>query len=338
MNDILPTGKLPAHLLAEILVNAPAKDPAIILGPGPGLDCAVIDIGEELLVLKSDPITFTSDQIGAYLVQVNANDIATTGAEPRWLLITLLLPENKTTPESVHNLTMEIYDACSKLNVSVIGGHTEVTKGIDRPIASGTMIGVTTRERLVMPTGAGAGDRILLTKGVPIEAAAILANEYSGSLEGELDEDELRIAQEYLTDPGISVVRDSKIAMEAGIVTAMHDPTEGGINNGLWELADACHHELVIDSSRIPVLPLAARICDHFKIDPLSAVSSGALLITSPPDESKRISKSLIEAGIDCSDIGVVRTGKPEVFDSAYGEFAELPRPDRDEIARLFSM
>ena len=337
MNEILPVGKLPASLLAEIVANAPTNDPDILLGPGPGLDCAVIDIGNNLLILKSDPITFTTDQIGYYLVQVNANDIATTGAEPRWLLLTLLLPEKKTTPEIVRQLTAEIFDACSKLNVSVIGGHTEVTKGIDRPIAVASMLGVVTRERLVVPTGACPGDRILLTKGVPIEATAILSREFPESLVGVFNRVDLNKAQDYLMDPGISVVRDSKLAMEAGTVTAMHDPTEGGIKTALWELADACQHTLVVDLARIPILPLAARICDHFKIDPFSAISSGALLLTSPPDESIKISKSLTDAGINCSDIGFVQAGKSVVCYSVDGENVALPRPDRDEIARFFS-
>jgi hydrogenase expression/formation protein HypE len=337
VNEILPVGKLPARLLAEVLANAPINDPNIVLGPGPGLDCAVLDVGDDLLVLKSDPITFTTDQIGYYLIQVNANDIATTGAEPRWLLITLLLPENKTTSESVRQLTGEIFDACSKLNVSVIGGHTEVTTGLDKPIAVATMLGVVTRDRLVVPTGACPGDRILVTKGVPIEATAILAREYSDSLVGAFSESDVNKAQDYLMDPGISVVRDSKIALDAGAVTAMHDPTEGGIINALWELADACQHTLVVDSTRIPVLPLAALICGHFKIDPLSAISSGALLITSPPDESMKIAKSLTDAGINCSDIGYIQAGKSMVYDSADGRNLELPRPDQDEIARYFS-
>jgi hydrogenase maturation factor len=337
VDEILPVGKLPAGLLAEVVASAPINDPDIILGPGPGLDCAVIDVGDDLLVLKSDPITFTTDEIGYYLVQVNANDIATTGAEPRWLLITLLLPENMTTPESVRQLTGEIFDACSKLNVSVIGGHTEVTLGIDRPIAVASMLGVVTRDRLVLPTGACPGDRILVTKGVPIEATAILAREYSESLVGAFSISDVKKAQGYLMDPGISVVRDSKIAMEAGTVSAMHDPTEGGIKNALWELADACRHTLVIDSTRIPILPLAGRICEHFKVDPLSAISSGALLITSPPGESIKISKSLINAGISCSDIGFVQAGKSMVYDSVDGGKVQLARPDQDEIARYFS-
>jgi hydrogenase expression/formation protein HypE len=337
VNENLAVGKLPAGLLAEILANAPTNDPDIFLGPGPGLDCAVIDVGDDLLVLKSDPITFTTDQIGYYLVQVNANDIATTGAEPRWLLITLLLPENMTTPESVRRLTGEIYDACSNLNVSVIGGHTEVTRGIDRPIAVASMLGVVTRERLVLPTGAGPGDRILVTKGVPIEATAILAREFPESLVGVLNRSDLKKAQGFLIDPGISVVRDCKIALEAGIVTAMHDPTEGGIKNALWELADACQHTLIIDSTRIPILPLAGRICVHFNVDPLSAISSGALLLTSPPNESMKISKSLIKAGISCSDIGFVQAGRSMVYDSVDGGRVQLARPDQDEIARYFS-
>ena len=97
MESVLSQGKLPADLLAAILARAPVDDPRVLLGPGIGLDCAVVDAGERLLVLKSDPITFASDELGYYLVQVNANDIATTGGVPRWLLVTLLLPAGRAT-------------------------------------------------------------------------------------------------------------------------------------------------------------------------------------------------------------------------------------------------
>lgn len=133
----LPVGKLPQDLLAAILARAPVSDPRVLLGPGIGLDCAVIDNGEHLTVYKSDPITFATDQIGYYLVQVNANDIATTGARPLWLLVTLLLPDQRATPELAGTIMAQVHAACRDLGVSVIGGHTEITAGLDRPIAIG---------------------------------------------------------------------------------------------------------------------------------------------------------------------------------------------------------
>src|SRR5512135_300928 len=147
MTDSLPLGKLPVELLARLLSQAPIKDPRVLYGPGIGLDCAVVDLGERVLVFKSDPITFASDDLGWYAVQINANDVATTGATPRWMLATLLLPENETTQERVEAIFNQIYNAAAALGISVVGGHTEITFDLHRPILVGTLIGEVDRER-----------------------------------------------------------------------------------------------------------------------------------------------------------------------------------------------
>ncbi len=330
---MLPTGKLPPELLRRLLARAPITDERVVVRPGPGLDCAVIDLGDRLLVMKSDPITFATDEIGWYLVQVNANDLATTGATPRWLLLTMLLPEGGTTPERVEAWAGQVFSACEALGISVVGGHTEITHGLDRPIMAGTLIGEAERGRLVTPDGARPGDRVLLTKGVPIEGTALAAREFARRLTGVLNADELAEAQAYLTRPGISVVGDAQIALGAGRVTAMHDPTEGGLAGALWELAEACGHSLVVDLDRVPVPALAAKVCAALGIDPLRTIASGALLLTAPPEAAARIVGALAATGITCADIGAVRAGEPQV---TVGGQQMLARPARDEIARLF--
>lgn len=263
MPDGFPVGKLPADFLAALLARTPVDDPGVIVGPGIGLDCAVLDVGnpDSYLVVKSDPITFATDTAGHYLVQVNANDIATTGATPRWLLMTLLLPQDTTTPDLVGRLTGQIFDACHALGIAVVGGHTEITHGLSRPILSATLLGEVARERLVTPRGATPGDVLLLTKGVPIEATALLAREFPQRLQDVLSADELAEAQAYLTRPGISVVADAHVALAAGRITAMHDPTEGGLAAALWELAAACGHKLVVDATAVPIPTL----CPHLR-------------------------------------------------------------------------
>ena len=203
MSESLPLGKLPPLLLGQLLAQAPANDPRLLFGPAVGMDCAVLDTGgTQLLVLKSDPITFATDEIGWYLVQVNCNDIATTGGIPRWLMVTALLPQGETTSESVTALTNELFEACRQMNISVIGGHTEITHGLDRPILIGTLIGEVARDKLVTPQGIQPGDRLLLTKGIPIEATAILAREFPHRLEGVLSparSEERRVGKECLS-------------------------------------------------------------------------------------------------------------------------------------------
>jgi hydrogenase expression/formation protein HypE len=332
----LPVGKVPQELLAAILARAPIDDPRVILGPGIGLDCAVVDAGQRLAVYKSDPITFATDQIGYYLVQVNANDIATTGAKPLWLLVTLLLPEKRTTADLPDKIMAQIYDACRGLGIAVIGGHTEITAGLDRPIAIGTMIGDVAREQLISPRGARAGDRLLLTKGVPIEATALLSREFPARLQNVLTANELEEAQNYLYRPGIGVTQDARAAIEAGHVTAMHDPTEGGIVTALWELAEASQKTLQVDPHKIPVPALARRVCETFGIDPLSSIASGSLLLTAPAGDVRPICDALESEGIACADIGVVLDGPAIVRRKTAAGFERWPRPAVDGITKAF--
>jgi hydrogenase expression/formation protein HypE len=334
--NTLPLGKLPQELLANLLASAPIQDERLVLGPGIGLDCAVIDLGSTLLVFKSDPITFASDEIGWYAVQVNTNDIATTGAIPAWFLMTLMLPEDSSTPGLVEEISQQVFTACENISVSVIGGHTEITHGLDRPILVGTMIGEVDRENLITPRGARLGDRVLLSKGVPIEAISILAREFPDRLKGHLSSEEIAQARDYLHTPGISVLREARLAAQTGKVTAMHDPTEGGLAAALWELSDAAGKRIVFDPRSVPIPPLARRICQVFEIDPLSAIASGALLMTAAEEDAQRICQEIELAGIPCAEIGFVDEGPPGVWLTTDSGTRALPRPERDEVARLF--
>jgi hydrogenase maturation factor len=335
MTATLPLGKIPPALLQQILGENPNLDPRLILGPGIGLDCAVLEMGERCLVLKSDPITFTSDEIGWYAVQINANDIATCGASPNWFLATLLLPEGLTTEQDVLRIHGQILQACAALDISLVGGHTEITSGLERPVIAGTMVGEVRLEKLITPKGACAGDEILLTKCIPIEATAILARERPEALADVLSESELAEAKNYAHQPGISVVREARLAAAIGGVSAMHDPTEGGLLSALWELADACSHTLKIDLGKAPITNLSAKVCGAFEIDPYQAIASGALLLTAKPEYVEPIQKSLAAADIPCTAIGRVEAGPAEVLFQPGTGWIRLPRPQRDELARV---
>jgi hydrogenase expression/formation protein HypE len=333
----LPLGKLPPDLLERILKQAPSFDERLFLGPGTGLDCAVLDYGDRYLVLKSDPITFVSDEIGWYLVQINTNDIATTGAIPKWLLVTALLPEGQTTSELVEKLSMQVYRACQAHQISVIGGHTEITHGLDRPLLIGTLIGEVSTQKLVTPRGTRPGDSILITKGVPIEGTAILAREFSSRLTGGLNADEIDLARRFLHEPGISVLSEAQIAVQTGGVTAMHDPTEGGLAAALWELAKASNNTLEINVDAIPVPALSRRICSVFGINPLATIASGALLLTCAPEQAKKVQQAIQAEGIVCAQIGEVLEGPAMVWEIANGTRRKaLLYPARDEIARVY--
>ncbi len=329
-DELLP-GKLPRELLASLLGSIPPA-PRVVVGPRVGEDAAVIDMGAYYLVAKADPITFASDEIGWYAVQVNVNDLATMGATPRWFLATVLLPAGQADIAMAGRIFDQIMAACAALEIALVGGHTEITHGLTRPIVMGTLLGEVEKSRLVSTAGAVPGDVILLTKGFPIEATAIIAREKRSELEGRLGSSFLDRAAGFLYDPGISVLRDARIAMGAGGVTSMHDPTEGGVATALWELSEASGHRLEITIEAWPVLPEGQLLCDLYGLDPLGAIASGALLLTVRPESEPAVRAALQQAGILVHTLGRVMDGPPGVF--LHGEL--LPCPPRDEIARLF--
>lgn len=330
-NTPLLPGKLPPELLRQLLTGLP-QDPRVVVGPGVGEDAAVVDMGDRYLVAKTDPITFATDEIGWYAVQVNANDLAATGATPRWFMATVLLPAGQADEALATRIFEQILAACDALDISLIGGHTEITGGIDRPLVVGFMLGETDKARLVTTGGAQPGDVVLLTKGIPIEATSIIAREKRAALNGVFDDQFLDRAADFLKTPGISVVKDAHLACEAGGVTAMHDPTEGGLATALWELAEASGCQVRMERAEWPILEEGRQLCAHFGLDPLAAIASGALLFTVRPDSVQVVSQALTAAGIPVFRLGLMAAGDVDVQVAG----ARLARPDRDEIARLF--
>jgi hydrogenase maturation factor len=300
-----------------------------------GCDAAVISFGDRYLVAKSDPITFAGREIGWYAVHVNANDVACTGASVRWFLATLLLPEGGTDASLVDAIMAQISSACCELNVVLVGGHTEITHGLDRPVVAGCMLGEVAPERLVRSDGALPDDVLLLTKGIAVEGTAIVARERADGLAG-VDAPLIERARRFLYEPGISVVRDAGLATRAGEVHAMHDPTEGGLATGLWEMAEASGVGLEVDEEAIPVLAETEALCAVLGLDPLGLIASGALLLAVTPRDAAPVLAALKEGGIDGARIGrVVEQRRGVLLRGAKGE-RPLPRFERDEIARLF--
>ncbi len=333
----LPVGKLRAPLLQALLDKRPVRDPRVIVGPTVGEDAAVIDLGDRYLIATADPITFATDEIGWYALQVNANDVAVRGARPRWFLATLLLPEGRTSDESVEQLFAELHAACEELDVALVGGHTEIAHGLERPIVAGTMLGEVAKDRLVTTGGARVGDAVVLTKGVPLEGAAIIAREKAAELAARgVPASVVTRARALLRTPGLSVLPEVEIACELAEIHAMHDPTEGGIATALVELAQAAGVGLRIDRERIMVLPEGRALCEAFGLDPLGTIASGALLMTLSPTDAAVVIHALARASIDGHVIGqVVDRGQGVTLVSGSRQ-EPMPVFARDEIARLF--
>ncbi len=329
-------GKLPAALLGELLAGVVIQDPDVVVGPRVGEDAAVLDIGDRYLVAKSDPITFTAHRLGWYALQINANDVAAMGARPRWFLGTLLLPP-ACEAASVKEIFDDITTACAELGVTLVGGHTEVTDGVERPILAGTLLGEVAKDRLIVNANAEPGDIILLTSGVAIEGAAILAQDAAAVLERRgVAQATIDRARALLTLPGISVVPAAEALCGAVRPRAMHDPTEGGLATALAELAAGAGCGVDVDQGAVRVLPETAEICMALGLDPLGLLASGALLAVVAPRDVLAATHALRDAGIACAAIGRLTAPAQGLRLQVDGAWHDLPEFPRDELARFF--
>jgi hydrogenase maturation factor len=333
---LLP-GKLPAASLEAMLGRLQPHDARIVIGPKLGEDAAVLDMGDRYLVSTTDPITFATDRIGWYAVHVNANDVAVLGARPAWFFAVLLLPGQQATEAMAAAIFDDIDATCRALGASLCGGHTEITAGLDRPIVVGQMLGEVAKDRLVRKERLAPGDLVLLTRGAAIEGTSILAREKKDALRGRLADDAIARAEQLLFDPGISIVRAARIATEAGEVHAMHDPTEGGVVTGLYELGRASGTGLRAWGHCIHLLPETVAIARVFDIDPLALIASGALLIGACPTEAERIERALAAEGIPAAVVAEVRPAEAGMLIERADRWTELLPAPRDEIARVLS-
>ncbi len=333
----LPLGKLNFDILERLLEKYPGVlDQRVIIGPKVGEDAAIIDLPDRYLVAKTDPITFAMDEIGWYAVHINANDVAIRGAKPRWFQSAILLPEGDTTEELAEEVFGQISRACRELGVAIVGGHTEITHALDRPIVVGSMFGEVEKEKLITTSGARPGDDILLTKGIVIEGTAIIAREKQGDLrEKGYDEGFIRRCMGYLYDPGISVVKDALLGNQFEI-HCMHDPTEGGLATGLYEMARASGVGMLIYGYKINIHPESERLCVQYGLDPLGTITSGSLVLTADPENSQRVLEAYLESGISASVIGRVEARSFGIKILKDGKMTDLTWSEKDEITKIF--
>ena len=332
----LQAGKLPGPLLDRLIeAYRTLPDPDVIVPTGYGRDAAAISVGgSSPLIVKSDPITFATSAAARYLLAVNANDLACLGGTPRWLSVVALLPIG-TTEAEVESLFADLKLACDSHRVALVGGHTEVTPAVNQTVLVGTLLGTVGDRGLLEPGGAKVGDDLLLTKFAAIEGTSLLARERTKELADALGMPLVSSAAKLLQLPGISIVADARAVRSVDGVTALHDPTEGGVATAIHELASgsSCGAEVMLDA--IPILPETRAIAAHFGLDPLGLLSSGALLIAVNPQHRAVVEQAASVAGIPVTRIG--RLTEPELgvtmLTSSGREL--LPRFDADEVTRV---
>ncbi len=329
-------GKLRPELLRTLVFSRiGVRDPRVLVGPRYGEDAAVIDMGNEVLVIHSDPITAAVDLIGWLSVHIASNDIAVCGAKPRWLLPVILLPEVDNSLEILDRITEQMHKAATEIGAQIVGGHTEVTPELSRPIVSMTAIGIAPRSRFVTTSGARPGDVVLMTKSAGLEGTAIIATDFENELlKRGVAREIIDSAKRFYTM--VSVVKEALLLAELG-ATAMHDPTEGGILGGLAEIAYASRVKIVVWENRIPIAFETQIICNTLGLDPLKLISSGVLLATLPRERAESTIEKLKELGIEVKIIGEVVEGLGVELHRASGAVEHVGEYVEEEIYKLWS-
>lgn len=326
--NLIPPGKIPWDLISRHLPTD--LPPGVLLGPAAGEDAALVEMGDEVWAVASDPITFTAAHAGRLAVTVNANDVAVRGAEPRFFTAVVLIAPGEAEPEAVDAVLAEIRAACDDLGVALIGGHTEVAPGLDRTVIVGTMLGRVS-DRPITTGGLREGDRIGLSGWAGLEGTAILLDTFGDRAREACGFEAVRAADAALADGWLSVLPEARIAAACPHVTALHDVTEGGVGEALHELALASGRRLEVDRAAIPILEATRCLAERLDLDPLGLIGSGAMLVGCAAAGAAELEAAFAGAGVPFTWIGAAG---PEADLPAAG----VPRFPRDEILKASRM
>ncbi len=321
----MKVGKIPESVLKRsVFKQIHTKRSEVLLGAGVGEDCAALKLeADEMFVMSTDPITGTATDIGNLAIHITMNDLASAGAEPIGVMLTILLPENS--EEAVLRETMaQIETACAEANVQIMGGHTEVTRAVNQPLINVCGVGKAKAGQLVTTGGAKTGDDIIVTKWIGLEGTSIIAKEKEQELLTRYPGHLVETAQNF--DKYLSVLPEAATAVKSG-VSAMHDVTEGGIFGALWEMAEASGVGLEIDLKKIPVKQETIEVCEFFGINPYELISSGSMLMAS--SDGNMLVRELEKQGIHAAVVGKAVAGNDRVLiNEDERRFLEPPKTD----------
>ncbi len=318
-------GKIPENVLKRSVIRQlHTKREEVLLGASVGEDCAALSLAEdEVFVMSTDPITGTIQDIGMLSIVITTNDLASAGAEPVGLMLTILLPESFE-ETGLKELMQQLEQAAAEANVQIMGGHTEVTAAVNQPIVTVCGVGKAKKGQLVTTGGARAGMDIIVTKWIGLEGTSILAKEKEEELRTRYSGSFLDKAKDF--DIHLSVMKEAAAAVKSG-VGAMHDVTEGGIFGALWEMAEASGVGLEIDLKKIPVLQETVEICEFFEINPYELMSSGCMLMAAA--DGNTLVREIERAGVKATMIGRATTGNDRVLlNEEERRFLEPPKTD----------
>lgn len=323
-------GKLPEPvLIRSVLKQVKHRREEVLVGPAVGQDCAVVQVeSDEVLVMSTDPITGTVKDLGSHSIHITANDLAASGAEPIGVMLTVMLPDTVEEPE-VKKMMQEAEATCKKLNMEVLGGHTEITNVVRQPLISVTGVGKIKKSRVITTLQVQPEQDIVVTKWIGLEATTILAKEREEELRKRFPAGIVDTAIGF--DQFLSVVPESRIAMEHG-VTAMHDITEGGVFGALWEMASGAGVGLEVDLKKIPIRQETVEICQYFDLNPYQIMSSGSMMIAA--DDGHELVRKLEKAGIHAAVVGRTNAGNDRILRNGE-DVRYLDKPQPDELYKV---
>lgn len=326
-------GKVPENVLERsVFKQLHTKRSEVLLGAGVGEDCAAVKLEEdEIFVLSTDPITGTAKDIGKLAIQITVNDLASSGAEPIGVLLTILLPP-EAKESHLKKIMNQMEEACAMAKVQIMGGHTEVTPVVNQPVVTVCGVGKVKEGKLVLSSGARPGMDIVVTKWVGIEGTLIIAKEKEEELKTRFSASFIDKAKEL--DVYLSVLSEAAVAVNSG-VSAMHDITEGGIFGALWEMAEASGIGLDIDVKKIPIRQETIEICEFYGINPYRLISSGSMLMAT--EDGNKMVRELEKVGINAVVIGKATEGKDRMIRKDEEEHSFLERPKTDELYQVLT-
>ena len=324
-------GKVPENVLERsVFKQLHTKRSEVVMGAGIGEDCAAVKLAEdEIFVLSTDPITGTAKDIGKLAIQITVNDLASSGAEPVGVLLTILLPPDAK-ESHLKKIMEQMEEACAAAKVQIMGGHTEVTAVVNQPVVTVCGVGKVKEGKLVLTSGAKPGMDIVVTKWVGIEGTSIIAKEKEEELKTRFSASFIDKAKDL--DVYLSVLSEAAVAVNSG-VSAMHDITEGGIFGALWEMAEASGIGLDIDVKKIPIRQETIEICEFYGINPYRLISSGSMLMATV--DGNKLVRELEKAGINAVVIGKATEGKDRMIRKDEEEHSFLERPKTDELYQV---
>lgn len=328
----MKVGKLPESvLLRSVLKQINHRREEVLIGPALGQDCAVLALAKgEVFTLSSDPITGTVKDLGRHSIHITANDLAASGAEPVGVMMTIMLPET-TSEEELRQIMKDAEAACAGLQMEILGGHTEITNVVKQPLISVTGVGKIKKEELLTTMQVKAGQDIVVSKWIGLEATTILAKEKKNELRTIFSEEFVQTAKEF--EQYLSVVPDARAAKAFG-VSAMHDITEGGVFGALWEMAAGACVGLDVDIRKIPIRQETVEICEFFNLNPYIIMSSGSMLIAA--DDGAGLVQAMKEAGIEATVVGKATAGNDRILRNG-DDVRYLDKPQTDELYKVMA-